>query len=167
VELSIREASPAQRELLAALIRESYRDVAERFALTAENAPTHPSNCQPSWIESDLARGVAYFVAEWSGVPCGCVALEHPAPLVANLQRLATLPGFRRRGIGRALVSHATAAARRLRAHEVHIGVIADHAELIRWYRRLGFAPLRRQTFDHLPFEVAFLSLPVPRGEEQ
>ena len=111
VDLSMRGSSSAESELLAAIIRASYRDVAERFALTAENAATHPSNCRPGWIESDCARGVGYFVAEWGGAPCGCVALERATPEIADLQRLATLPGFRRRGIGRALVAHVVAAA--------------------------------------------------------
>jgi hypothetical protein len=41
----IREADPDDKVLLTRLIRDSYRDVAERFNLTPENCPKHPSNC--------------------------------------------------------------------------------------------------------------------------
>jgi N-acetylglutamate synthase-like GNAT family acetyltransferase len=155
--VAIREASAGDAALLARLIRESFRDVAARFALTPANCPKHPSNCTPDWIESDWARGVQYFLLSQGDTCPGCVALERPRPGLCYLERLAVLPAWRRRGMGRALVRHVLARAREEGARQIGIGLIADHVELKRWYANLGFVETHTQRFQHLPFEVCFM----------
>jgi len=54
----IRKANPFDVSLLSGLIRDSFYDVAERFGITPENCPKHPSNCTDKWIERDFRRGV-------------------------------------------------------------------------------------------------------------
>jgi hypothetical protein len=74
--VAIREATIADIEVLSNIISKSFRDVAERFSLTPDNGPKHLSNCTTSWIESDVARGVRYFMSS-DGKSCGCVGVEH------------------------------------------------------------------------------------------
>jgi hypothetical protein len=71
VEASIRHATRDDAEALADLIRRSFRDVAERFGLNRDNAPTHASNCEPRWLRSDFERGVGSFVASRVKAPAG------------------------------------------------------------------------------------------------
>lgn len=144
-------------DVLAETIRESFRDVAERFGLTGENCPRHPSNCRPDWVEKDMDRGVSYFVLESDGRVAGCVALELVRPGLCNLERLAVLPDHRNRGFGKAMVAHVLSEAEKLGCRDVRIGVIADHAELKDWYRRLGFVETESRKFAHLPFLVTFM----------
>lgn len=155
----IREATREDAPLLARLIREAFRDAADRFGLTAGNCPTHPSNCEPEWIESDFAKGGRYFILESAGEPCGCVALGKRADDRCHLSRLAVLPGHRRQGFGSALLQHALAEARLAGERLVELGVISDHAELRQWYERRGFRAAESRRFDHLPFEVTFMRL--------
>jgi len=155
--VSIREASPAEAERLAGLIREGFRDVAERFGLTRENCPKHPSQCEEAWVAAALARGVRYFVSEGADGPRGCVALERAGDGVGYLERLTVLPAHRRRGWGAALVHHATEHARAQGVRRLEVGVIAGQGELVAWYGRQGFSFLREARFPHLPFTVAFL----------
>ena len=54
---AIRNATRADIALLATIIRDSFRDVADRFDLTSQNCPTHPSNCTTEWIEKALEKG--------------------------------------------------------------------------------------------------------------
>jgi ribosomal protein S18 acetylase RimI-like enzyme len=143
--------------VLAATIRGSFLDVAERFGLTEENCPRHPSNCRLDWIEKDMDRGVNYFVLESEGRVAGCVALERVRPGLCNLERLAVLPDQRKRGFGKALVSHVLFQAGKHGCREVRIGVIADQEELKDWYRRLGFVETESREFAHLPFLVTFM----------
>jgi len=61
------------------------KDVAERFNLTRDNAPRHPSNCTAEWVQEDMERGVSYFIIEDENHVAGCVALmtyslENPDP---------------------------------------------------------------------------------------
>ena len=154
----IREADSDDVPLLAGLIRDSFRDVAERFSLTPENCPKHPSNCEAEWIESDLARGVTYYILEHNGTPAGCVALEIAGPDLCYLERLAVLEEKRRQGFGRALVDHVFAEAKALRTKQIGIGIIAADTELKSWYQKIGFTEEETKEFEHLPFLVTFMT---------
>jgi ribosomal protein S18 acetylase RimI-like enzyme len=154
----VRSARADEEFLLSRLVRDSYRDVARRFGLTPQNCSKHPSNCTKAWIRGDLARGVAYFIVEDGGAPCGCVALEKAGDGTCYLERLAVLPAYRRRGFGNALVEHVLGMARAMKAREVGIGIIAAQVELQAWYGRIGFLEGQTQSFPHLPFLVRFMT---------
>jgi ribosomal protein S18 acetylase RimI-like enzyme len=154
----IRAAGSTDVPVLSGLIRVSFRDVAERFALTLANCPKHPSNRTDEWIENDFARGVAYYIFESDGTPVGCVALEKANPDLCYLERLGVLPQSRRKGFGKALVDHVFYEARALGAKQIGIGIISDDMELKLWYRRIGFVEKETKEFAHLPFLVTFMS---------
>ena len=153
----IRACTRQDVDTLVETIRGSFRDVAERFGLNEENCPRHPSNCRADWVEKDMARGVTYYVLEYEGSVAGNVALEWVRPGLCNLERLAVLPDWRRRGFGKALVEHMIAEASKLGCSTVRIGVIADQAELKEWYRGFGFVETETRDFAHLPFRVTFM----------
>jgi N-acetylglutamate synthase-like GNAT family acetyltransferase len=155
----IREATIEEREVLASIISESFRDVARRFSLTRDNCPKHPSNCTTSWIESDLSRGIQYFILSQNGKPIGCVGLEHPSIDVCYLERLSVLPEKRGNHFGIRLVRHALYHAAVKGARKVSIGIIADHFELKEWYETFGFSEVGTKRYPHLPFEVCFMAL--------
>ncbi len=154
----IREANSTDASLLSGLICEAYREVADRFGLTLENCPKHPSNCTQEWIENDFGRGVIYFILERSGEPVGCVGLEKANPQLYYLERLAVLPSSRRKGLGKALVDHIFMTARALGAKQISIGIIAHDKELKRWYQRMGFVEEKTKAFEDLPFLVTFMT---------
>jgi len=153
----IREATGDDVPLVARLIRDSFRDVAERFGLTRESCPTHPSHCTDEWITSAMAKGVRYALLEAGKDPCGCVAMEQARPGLWYLESLSVLPEYRRKGFGTALVRHALDEARKAGAQRVEIGIIAEHTELRDWYAKLGFLEKETVRFDHLPFAVTFM----------
>ncbi|MRR38030.1 N-acetyltransferase [bacterium] len=154
----IRTCTDQDIPVLTETVRSSFRDVAERFGLTLENAPRHPSNCTEDWIRTDMGRGVVFYAVEEHGLVLGCAALEQADPGICYLERLAVLPGHRRQGLGRALVDHVLAEAARPGVRHVRIGIIADHTELKQWYEGIGFVAGESREYPHLPFRVAFLS---------
>lgn len=155
--MPIRNVSPNEADQIAALLRAAYADVAQRFGLTPENCPKHPSNVQPESIIEAMAHGTRYFALEAENKTIGCVALEQPQPEVCYLERLAVLPKHRHRKAGKLLVEHIFTEARRLGAERVEIGIIAAHETLKTWYETFGFREIRRAHFPHLPFEVLFM----------
>ena len=156
--IHIREANSADISLLSRLVRQSYRDVADRFKLTPANCPRHPSNCTDDWIENDFARGVSYFILEHKGIPAGCVAIESADDDLCYLERLAVMPHERKKGLGSQLVEHIFRTARELGSKKISIGIIAAQTDLKQWYRKFGFVEGETKEFSHLPFRVTFMT---------
>ena len=155
----IREATIKDSEVLAGIIRNSFRDVALRFSLTKDNCPRHPSNYTSSRIESDILRGIRYFILYMDGNPTGCVGIESPDTDVCYLERLSVLPGMRGRHFGIRLVRHVLDCAASKGAGRVSIGIIAEHTELKEWYESLGFVETQIKSFPHLPFKVCMMEI--------
>ena len=159
---SIREGTAADAGPLSSLIRDSFRDVAERFAITPENCPKHPSNCTREWIVADQDRGVRFFILSQGDEPVGCVGVESVGGGVGYLERLAVTPKRRRNGFGRELVLHAMEYASTIGVLRMSIGIIADQYELKHWYQRMGFVEVGIRRFDHLPFKVCLMEKDIP-----
>lgn len=155
--MTIRAATFDDIPVLAKIIRSAYRTVADRFDLTPENCPKHPSNCTEDWVRADFQRGVAYFLLEDQNGAVGCAALEQAGPEVCYLERLAVVPEGRHRGCGRRLVDFIFDRARELGGQRIGIGIIAEQDDLRRWYGRMGFEEKGTKRFDHLPFTVLFM----------
>ena len=156
--IHIREANFDDISLLSDLIRQSYRDVANRFKLTPSNCPKHPSNCTEEWIKNDFSRGISYFILRRRGIPVGCVAIEIAEADLCYLERLSVLPHERKKGFGSQLVEHIFHTARKLSSKKISIGIIAAQTELKQWYQKLGFVEGDTKKFSHLPFRVTFMT---------
>ena len=158
----IKKAGLGDVAILVGLIREAYRDVAQRFDLTPENCPKHPSNCTPQWIRKDFARSVSYFILEDNHKPVGCAALEKPTTDLGYLERLAVLPDHRRRGFGKMLVDYVFERAKEAGLKQISIGIVAEQTDLLWWYRKIGFIEGDTKEFEHLPFLVTFMKYQLP-----
>jgi N-acetylglutamate synthase-like GNAT family acetyltransferase len=156
--VEIRPAGSQDIIRITAIIRAAFGVVARRFQLTPHNCPKHPSNCTENWVARDLARGVTYYLATIDRQPVGCMGVELASGEDCYLERLAVLPHYQRKGIGAALVGRGLDQARRLGVRKVGVAIIAAQSELAQWYQRLGFTHAGTRRFDHLPFEVAFLT---------
>ncbi len=158
----IREYAAADRPTVAMLVSESNKTVAVKFGLNVENCPKHPSFCTESWVDADIARGETYFLLDdEQGEPIGCVAYESAGPKRAYLNRLSVLPAFRGGGAGAQLVRHVVEHARGNGIESISIGVIGEHADLRRWYNKLGFVDGETKHFSHLPFSVKYMTLAI------
>ena len=162
----IRDANKADKDILIALIRDSFTDVAEKFDLTAENCPKFPAFNAKERIEGDFERGLKFYILEENGQACGCVALEKAGSDTCYLGRLAVLPKYRNRGFGKALVNHLFEQAGKTGIKRVEIGTISKHRKLKNWYKKFGFKQSRTKKFDHLPFTVAFMYKELNRKQE-
>lgn len=156
--ITIRDAVTTEAPVLAALIREAFREPAEQFGLTPENCPTHPSNYTADRIAGDFHRGTTYFLSEADSRPAGCVAMKRAVPDHWYLERLAVLPAFQGQGHGTALVRHVIDRAREGGAHFLSLGIIADDSGLKTWYLNRGFREGELKKFHHLPFRVLFMT---------
>jgi len=144
--------------LIARLVGESNKDVAIRFNLNINNNPKHPSFYTADWAKSDFERGEEYFIAQQNGEPMGCVAYESADDSLSYLNRLSVLTKYRRRGVGEKLVKKVIEYSKKNGKDTVSIGIIANFTELKNWYVKLGFVEGETRSFQHLPFDVMYLS---------
>jgi predicted acetyltransferase len=162
--VSVRESRVDEIPLLVRLIRESFREVAERFALTSANCPSHPSFVTQSNVREGFEKGGKFWIVEEDAEPCGCVGLVPGHSGVHSLVRLAVLPAHRRRGLGGWLVQRVLQEARRLKLPKVELGIIAAQTELQRLYERHGFRVTQTRRFEHLPFDVTLMVAELAGG---
>jgi len=153
----IREATKQDSSILTYLIKKSFSDVAERFNLTLQNAPSHPSNCTEDWTIKAIEKGIKFYILEHENIPCGCVALDQANAEICYLERLGVLPGCRNNGFGKALVNHIILEAKKLKLKRIEIGIIAENLILKKWYINQGFIEKSTVKFEHLPFLVLFM----------
>ncbi len=161
--MDTREISQADIKSVAGIVSAANIPVAEQFGLNRDNAPAHPSFCTPEWIQEGVDRGERYFVCEVAGQAVGCVAYESPEPDLAYLNRLAVLPAFQNRGVGKQLVDHVILLSGADDKKQISIGIIKAHEELKTWYEGRGFVPSGTKVFDHLPFDVQFMMYQVAK----
>ncbi|MBC8441359.1 MAG: GNAT family N-acetyltransferase [Deltaproteobacteria bacterium] len=145
-------------EIIAFIVSHGNKDVAEKFDLTLENNPKHPSFYTKELVLSDIDRGEEYFLYRIKGVNCGCVAFEQLNSNISYLNRLSVLPEYRHKGIGEQLVKHVIEYSRTKNIQMVSIGIIAEHTLLKKWYLERGFIEGETKHFDHLPFNVTYMS---------
>ena len=157
MELHIRKASKAESPLLTSIIRQSFKDVAEKFNLTPENCPTHGSFVSEEKIQREFEKNAEFYIIKFQHIDCGCVELEFAKPKVCYLEKLAVIPEYRNKGLGEKLVHHCYKRAREKGCARIEIGIIAEQKDLQRWYEKLGFIFDRQIQFKHLPFFVTFM----------
>lgn len=155
--MKIKQASKSDISILVTLLRDSFRDVAQKFGLTIENCPKHVAFYTQERLASDLKRGMKYYILSKDDEPCGCVALKQAESEVCYLGRLAVLPKHRSKGYGKILVIHLFEQAKRTGAQRVEIGLISRDRKLKNWYRKFGFVNKGTKKFDDFPFIVAFM----------
>ena len=122
----LRNCQPADEAAVAALWRQAFPYP------QARNDPA-------AVVRTKLAvQPELFFVAEDRGAVIGTVMAGYDGHR-GWLYRVAVHPAHRRRGVGRALVRHAEAALRALGCAKVNLQINADNADVVAFYRRLGY----------------------------
>lgn len=132
MSFSIRPATPADAEQIAAVLRASFAEFNGVF-----DPPSGALSETGESVEKKLAESRG-FVAEISGEIIGCVFC-HPAETDFYLFRLAVLPEHRGSGAGRALVQTVEEEAVRLGFDVVRLGTRLAIPKNVSYYQSLGY----------------------------
>ncbi len=84
-------------------------------------------------------RDAVILLAEEDDQPVGYLGLDFRDPRIAEIQSLYVRPVGRRKGVARALISQASAAARAHGYDHVMLGVLTSNHQALAVYERLGF----------------------------
>jgi len=148
-----------EKELLdsLAVIRESFRTVADEFGLTISSCPCHPSFLTMDNLAQLKEKGVFLFGLFLNDVQIGFVAVENSGSGLFFIEKLAVLPRHRHDSNGARLIQYAFDFIRKSGGRTVSIGIIDEHAVLKEWYCSFGFVEREKKRFGHLPFTVCIM----------
>jgi N-acetylglutamate synthase-like GNAT family acetyltransferase len=104
-------------------------------------------------LESEIAHGVAFWVAEDDGRLAGVMGMQDKAD-VTLIRHAYVAPGAQRRGIGARLLSH----LRGLTAKPMLVGTWAAASWAIAFYEKHGFSVVARS--ETLPLLERYWSIP-------
>ena len=143
----------------AELIRRSFMTVADAFGITATNAPRFTAFAMSEerlrWHMDVEKRPM--FVAEEGGALCGYCSLLIQDNGRCELNNLAVLPEYRRKGLGGQLLEHAFQTARECGCTVMSIGIVEENALLRKWYEQHGAVHTGTKKFDFFPFTCGYL----------
>ena len=137
-------------------------DDATAFRVLNEEWITRHFTLEPKDIEtlSDpeniiLRKGGHIFLAYADCDPVGCVALIAIEDGVYELSKMAVAPRLRGQGIGRNLIDHAIAHARKLGAASIFLGSSTKLPAAIHLYESVGFRHVSAGELPHMEYRRA------------
>ena len=133
-------------------------DVDEVRRLVLEHAAARATTPGIEYMRADAARlpgpyvppRGALWLAHANGVGIGCVALRPLDEETAEVKRMYVDPGWRGKGVGRALMETLIVGARARRYSTLRLGTLHDMTSAIALYGALGFTPIDRYRADEL-----------------
>jgi len=156
-----------QRHAASFRVRKARRE--DLPAVIVINRVALPENYPEWFFEDHLSRwGDAFYVAEVDGKIVGYVMsrVEYGASSFdmrrmvrkGHIVSIAVLPGYRRRGIGTALMKAALSSLKdHYSCEEVYLEVRVSNEPAIRLYEKLGFQKVRRIPMYYLDGEDAYV----------
>ena len=110
-----------------------------------------------------LKKGGYIFMAYLGDQAVGCVALIPIGGGVYELSKMAVSPEFRGLGIGRRLLLHTVAQARRIGAKSLFLGSNARLENAVHLYESIGFRHVPPESLPAMPYTRAnvFMELPL------
>jgi ribosomal protein S18 acetylase RimI-like enzyme len=142
---------PGQEERLARVITDTYAESLDCPALLGRRAM---ADVIASHKTSGVYRPASWWMPALAGECVGCLLMNATGgrPESAEIVYLGVRPGYRRRGLGAAMLRHALADAARRRLGVVHLAVDAANAPAVALYRNEGFLETdRREVYARFP----------------
>jgi GNAT superfamily N-acetyltransferase len=123
------------------LVQSAYRGETSRQGWTTEADLVDGQRVDADMVRAAIAGdGVVVLLVE-GGELLACCELRPLGDGAAYLGMFAVRPGHQGGGIGRRVIAHAAEVAQGWGADRIRLTVIEQRAELIDWYKRLGYEP--------------------------
>jgi ribosomal protein S18 acetylase RimI-like enzyme len=136
--ISLRRASPEDADRIAACVRAAYEHYIERIGKTP----------RPMLADyGEVIRAHQVVVAEEADTLAGILVLEE-TPEGFRLLNIAVSPAFQKTGVGKALLQHAEAEARRLGYDSIYLSTQEKMTENQALYTKIGYREYDRRLED-------------------
>jgi len=143
----------------AKLLNTAFATVAADFGLKRDNCPTNNAFITAEALKSQLTEYIEYYYYLEESEITGFIAIEKSKREVGlfYIEKVATQPVSRHKGIGKQLMNFATKRITELGGNKISVGLIDSNTTLKDWYRNQGYNETGVKVFDHLPFDVCYM----------
>ena len=156
--LQITPADPGDAELVASLVRESFRKQAEILGISGVLHPNYVAFETEGGVRRRMASGTHVALARLAHEVVGTIScFMHNDGRRGEVQRLGVVPAYRGRGLGLELMAYAENYLMKRGAATIELGVVADFLRLQGYYERLGYVVTSTRPVENLPFQVTYL----------
>ncbi len=157
-ECGIKSVGMLDISVCVAVIKESFRTVADEFGFTEENAPRFTAfamNEDRLLFHYNVEKRPMYKCVE-NGRIIGYYSLliNHAE---CELNNLCVLPDFRHRGLGKELLEDAFKKAKKAGCAVMKIGIVEENTVLKKWYESFGFKHTGSEKYDFFPFTCGYM----------
>ena len=149
VDWQIRQASTEDVELIEKLGKEVF-SITYREMLSAEQlAYMIEMMYAPEVVMREIESGVAWFIAEYEGKPCGYISVEREEEQRFHLHKIYLHPTFHGHGFGEKLFQHAVNYIRSVCSKPcmMELNVNRDNSRALAFYERMGMRCLLKEDF--------------------
>lgn len=147
-----------QIAVVTGIINRSFQTVADEFLFTKETVPGFPAYISIEKISGQIRDGLNMYLYEEGDRNVGCIGIcFSDGANGCKVERLAVIPEFRHRGIGKKLMEFIENKAKLMNEETLQLEIVHENSILKNWYSANGFVELRIDTYDHLPFKVGVL----------
>lgn len=157
--IRINPACEKHSDLVCAIIRESFKEQAERLGINNDEYPNFVAFDTPEKVRERMRKGDRTVIAYVGGEPVGTVSCNafHGQAGRGCIRRLAVLPRHRGKNYGQALMEHAEKYLAANGVSSIELAIVARFHGLERYYLKMGYVSLERKSFPSLPFEVLYM----------
>ena len=141
-----------ESKIITGILNKAFITVAIQFNYTKENAPKFPAFIEPNIIENGLNNGLKMYGYYLDNQIIGCVGYSFYKDHMYFIERLATLPEYRHKGIGKILMEYIENKIKENNGKIIEIHVVDENKRLIEWYKKLNYKEIRVDEIKTLPF---------------
>ena len=145
----IRQATTADVELIRNLGKEIFSKTYREMLSPEQLAYMIEMMYAPEVVEREISKGVAWFIAECDGKPCGYLSIEQEGEKLFHLHKIYLSPTLQGQGLGEKLFRHGVDYIRGICSDSclMELNVNRDNAHALRFYKRMGMRCLREGDF--------------------
>ncbi len=140
---------------VASVIVTSFYTPYERYQL--EDYPHSGIHFSQMDFDALQQKQAIWYMAYRYEEPIGCVAIVPISNKHWRIHKLAVLPDYRGRGLGKLLLWHAERHAFTEGAKKISLCCLGDDTPLMRFYARLGYRLIKEKTYKKTSHRMAFL----------
>jgi ribosomal protein S18 acetylase RimI-like enzyme len=144
-------------EKITEIVNKSFETVANQFGYTKENAPTFPAFIKKDIIKENINNGLKMYCFKKHGKIMGCIGYSKYTDERYKIKRLAVLPEYRHKGIGKKLLEYGENEIQRKGGIIIEVHIVNDNEKLKEWYIKNGYNEIKIEEIKGLPFKVGIM----------